>query len=53
MGDLNAAVEPVDVVREKVEVVDKFTYLGSVVHTSNSSEAELARPFGLSHGALN
>ena len=53
-GDLlDAAIESVDVAGEKVEVVDKCTYLGSVVHRSTSCDAEVARRLALAHGAMN
>jgi len=50
---LDAATKSCHVVGEKVEVVEKFTYLGSVVHSSTSCEAEVARRLGLAHGAMN
>lgn len=42
----------VDVAGERVEVVDRFTYLGSVVHRSTSCEAEVNRRLGLAQGAM-
>ena len=50
---LDAATKSCRVVGEKVEVVEKFTYLGSVVHSSTSCEAEVARRLGLAYGAMN
>ena len=53
-GDfLDAAIESADVAGEKVEFVDKFTYLGSVIHGSTSCEAEVDRRLGLAYGAMN
>ena len=50
---LDAAMKSCQVVGEKVEIVEKFTYLGSVVHGSTSCEAEVARRLGLAYGAMN
>ena len=50
---LDAAMKSCRVEGEKVEIVEKFTYLGSVVHSSTSCEAEVARRLGLAYGAMN
>ena len=50
---LDAATRSCRVVGEEVEIVEKFTYLGSVVHSSTSCEAEVARRLGLAYGAMN
>ena len=50
---LDAAMKSCRVVGGKVEIVEKFTYLGSVVHGSTSCEAEVARRLGLAYGAMN
>ena len=50
---LDAAMESCRVAGEEVEIVEKFTYLGSVVHSSTSCEAEVARRLGLAYGAMN
>ena len=53
-GDiLDAAAKSCQVTGEKVEIVEKFTYLGSVVHNSTSCEAEVDRRLGLAYGAVN
>ena len=53
-GDLlDAAVGSVPVGGENVEVVDKFTYLGSVVHSSSECKADVERRLGLAWGAMN
>ena len=53
-GDiLDAAVESLSVAGENVDVVETFTYLGSVVHRSTSCEAEVNRRLGLAMGAMN
>ena len=50
---LDAAAKSCRVVGEEVEIVEKFTYLGSVVHSSTSCEPEVARRLGLAYGAMN
>ena len=50
---LDAAMKSCRVEGQKVEIVEKFTYLGSVVHGSTSCEAEVARRLGLAYGAMN
>ena len=50
---LDAAMKSCRVAGEEVEIVEKFTYLGSVVHSSTSCEAEVARRLGLAYGAMN
>ena len=53
-GDiLEAAVDSLPVAGENVDVVETFTYLGSVVHRSTSCEAEVNRRLGLAMGAMN
>mgnify|MGYP001310652731 CR=1 FL=1 len=48
-GDLldSAAINSVPVSCEDVEVVETFTYLGSVIHNSAECEAEVHRRLGL------
>ena len=38
---------------ENVDIVETFTYLGSVVHQSTTCEAEVNRRLGLVHGVMN
>ena len=53
-GDLmDAAVGSVPVRGENVEVVDKFTYLGSVIHSSSECGADVDRRLGLAWGTMN
>ena len=53
-GDiLDAAVDSLPVAGENVDVVETFTYLGSVIHRSTSCEAEVNRRLGLASGAMN
>ena len=53
-GDiLDAATESLPVAGENVDVVETFTYLGSVVHRSASCEAEVNRRLGLAMGVMN
>ena len=52
-GDiLDAAVDAIPVGRENVELVESFTYLGSVVHCSGTCEAEVSRRLGLAQGVM-
>ena len=53
-GDLlDTAVGSVPVSGESVDIVERFTYLGSVVHRSAGCEAEVARRLALARGAMN
>ena len=53
-GDLmDEAGESVSICGENVEVVDDFTYLGSVVSNSVDCEADVNRRLGLASGAMN
>ena len=52
-GDiLDDAMHQVAVCGENVDFVDKFTYLGGVVHSSGSSELDVNRRIGLASGAM-
>ncbi len=53
-GDmLDDAIDSLPVAGENVEIVDRFTYLGSVIHRSVDCEAEVNRRLGLAYGAMN
>ena len=54
-GDLpgEAIGSSIPVKDENVEAVDSFTYLGSVVYSSASCEADIDRRLCLAHGAMN
>ena len=49
---LEAAFDSLPVAGEDVDVVETFTYLGSVLHRSTSCEAEVNRRLGLAMGAM-
>ena len=49
---LNAAVLSVPVCGENVEVVERFTYLGSDIHVSASCESEVNRRLGRAWGVM-
>ena len=52
-GLLDDAVQSVQVHGENVEVVDRFTYLGSVVHSNGDSAVEVNRRLGLAYGVMD
>ena len=53
-GDiLEAGIKSLPVAGENVDIVETFTYLGSVVHQSTTCEAEVNRRLGLAHGVMN
>ena len=53
-GDLlDKAVQSISVQGESVEIVEGFTYLGSVVHRSTSCKAEVNRRIAKARGAMN
>ena len=53
-GDiLDSAIKSVSVGQESVDVVESFTYLGSVVHRTTSCRAEVNRRLGLAHGVMS
>ena len=53
-GDLldDAAVS-IQACGENIEVVDKFTYLGSVIHHNRVSDHDVDRRLGLAYGVMN
>ena len=53
-GDaLDVAMESVSVNGERVEIVDSFTYLGSVIHASATCATEVSRCLGLACGVMS
>ena len=50
---MDAGIKSLPVAGENVDVVETFTYLGSVVHRSATCEAEVNRRLGLAHGVMN
>ena len=53
-GDLlDEAVHSVQVCGEDIEVLDKFTYLGSVIHKDGGSSKDVTRRIGLTSGVMN
>ena len=52
-GILEAAVDSLPVAGENVDVVETFTYLGSVLHRSMLCDVEDNRRLGLAIGAMN
>jgi hypothetical protein len=50
---LDAAVQSVPACGENVEVVERFTYLGSDIHVSGSSAAEIGRRIGRACGVMD
>ena len=52
-GDLmDEAVQSVRIHGENIEILDRFTYLGSVVHSDGGSGYEVSRRIGLAHGVM-
>ena len=52
-GDLlGEAVQSVQVCGENIEILDRFTYLGSVIHSDGGSAHEVSRRIGLAHGVM-
>jgi hypothetical protein len=49
---LDAAVDAIPVCGENVELTDRFTYLGSDIHTSASCEPEVNRRLGRAWGVM-
>ncbi len=52
-GLLGDAVRSVHACGEDIEVLESFTYLGSVVHNNGGSDREIIRRIGLAHGGMN
>ena len=53
-GDLlDDAVQSVQACGENIEVWSKFTYLGSVIHNSGTSDYDVNRRLGLAYGVMN
>ena len=53
-GDLlDGAVQSVQVCGEDVELLESFTYLGSVVHNNGRSDEEVTRRLGLAWGVMD
>ena len=50
---LDAAIDSISVNGESVDIVEEFTYLGSVVHHSAGCEAEVARRLAQARGVMN
>jgi sorting nexin-29 len=50
--DCLAGCSAVSVCGESVEVLDRFTYLGSVIQSSGGSDLEVDRRLGLSYGVM-
>jgi hypothetical protein len=52
-GDvLDDTIDSLPVSGENVEIVDRFTYLGSVIHRSAGCEADVNRRLGLAYGTM-
>ena len=52
-GLLDDTVQSVRVCGENVEILESFTYLGSVVHNDGGSRQEVLRRIGLAHGVMD
>ena len=52
-GLLDDTVQSVQACGEDIEVLESFTYLGSVVHNNGGSGQEVTRRIGLAHGVMN
>ena len=52
-GLLDDTVESVHTCGENIEVSERFTYLGSVVHNDGGSGQEVNRRIGLAHGVMD
>ena len=50
---LDEAVSSVQVCAESVDILDSFTYLGSVVHNDGGSSHEVLRRIGKAHGVMD
>ena len=50
---LDDAVESVHACGEDIEVLESFTYLGSVVHKNAGSRQDVLRRIGLAHGVMD
>ncbi len=52
-GLLDDTVQSVHACGEDIEVLESFTYLGSVVHNSGRSDQEVIRRIGLAYGVMD
>ena len=52
-GLLDETVQSVHACGEDIEILESFTYLGSVVHNSGGSRHEVLRRIGLAHGVMD
>ena len=52
-GLLDETVRSVHACGEDIEILDSFTYLGSVVHNNGGSRQEVLRRIGLAHGVMD
>ncbi len=52
-GLLGDTVQSVHACGEDIEVLESFTYFGSVVHKNGGSGQEVTRRIGLAHGVMN
>ena len=50
--DSLAGIQSVPVCGENVDVVERFTYLGSVVHSDGGSDLDVTRRLGLAYGVM-
>ena len=52
-GLLDETVQSIHVCDENIDILDSFTYLGSVVHNNSGSRQEVLRWIGLAHGVMD
>ena len=52
-GLLDEAVQSVQACGEDIEVLQRFTYLGSVIHNNGRSDDEISRRIGLAYGVMD
>ena len=52
-GLLDETVRSVHACGEDIDILDSFTYLGSVVHNNGGSRHEVMRRIGLAHGVMD
>ena len=52
-GFLNETVQSIHVCGEVIDILESFTYLGSVVHNNGESRQEALWWIGLAHGVMD
>ena len=52
-GLLDDTAQSIHVCGKKIDILDSFTYIGSVVHNNGGSRREVLRRIGLAHGVMD